>query len=648
MGGLVTCFLPTRMSMLVRPKKLVHDIVVDPVSVANHAVATTKAGALVFKGVLDLIPFQNAMEILVEHSPWLVCCLTVKDDGQTVVATPRTDGDIHEQADRPGYLRYELISRGEVEFPGGNSNNPTDGGFVNMEELFPPTLLCPKMAYSPETTRPLDLKTAVEGLPIAALQITQYMKHFVIGFRLNRAFYDEAATVYLFRFLGNAYSHAGQSTILPPIYKNKDFLSLTSSTSLNRTLDEATSSKNSVFTKETFVAATPKAYLPTAAPSAPNSTFTSSSALNRSESVNANNSNFSQKRSPSTNAIPLTVNHILCLSFIPEKVKDFKKLCVATGGQIATSDIVKALVLKALSQSNPLTMVGGLNSGSVSGKPGERAERGGSLRLSARILPTAPTFTDLQQEGAKDASFNGNPQPKAKLFSLRSMRTPLLIGKESTGEFNRYDCLEVPVSSSRTASNAAIASALATATTTGATTATETTVEGGISSNAGAAYAISPRPTTSSSTSNPPQTLIELTEYCQSQYNAVLKDAEIVYKNECQWLKDFNKYKLISPNIPVAQQQGRPQLSYANDPLAAFVTNWSSLPFEEVHFKDAKFKEILIEPPATVPTNGVQVCITLRVSRSRHVIVANIYSQYKDLLERIRTLAVETEMVNAM
>ena len=56
---------------------------------------------------------------------------------------------------------------------------------------------------------------SVEDLPIASLNVVQFSNHFIISYRLNHAFYDQAAIVYLFQFISDVYTN-GIPTITPP------------------------------------------------------------------------------------------------------------------------------------------------------------------------------------------------------------------------------------------------------------------------------------------------------------------------------------------------------------------------------------------------------------------------------------------------
>jgi hypothetical protein len=162
----------------------------------------TTASALLFPGKIDRTRFESALQVAIQHCPWLVGKFTEREGDapgkKKLFVVPRTEEGT--TAEFPGFLRCDYSDRSSE---GDYSSN------IDLESLLPSNVH-EKMIH-------VHLCFAsLEDLPIAAFNVVQFSNHFVISYRLNHAFYDQGAIVYLFQFIGDIYSHNNVPTIAPP------------------------------------------------------------------------------------------------------------------------------------------------------------------------------------------------------------------------------------------------------------------------------------------------------------------------------------------------------------------------------------------------------------------------------------------------
>ena len=176
----------------------------------------TTASALLFPAKLDRARLDIALQVVVDFCPWLLGRFSERECGdgdspegpkkKQVVVVPRAnDGGVAtaESAtvtEFPGFLRCDYSDR-SAECDYSDS--------VDFESLLPSNV------HEKMINVHLCLDS-VEDLPVAALNVVQFSNHFVISYRLNHAFYDQSAIVYLFQFISDVYSHGNTPTIAPP------------------------------------------------------------------------------------------------------------------------------------------------------------------------------------------------------------------------------------------------------------------------------------------------------------------------------------------------------------------------------------------------------------------------------------------------
>lgn len=166
----------------------------------------TSASALLFPGQLDRVRFDTALQIVIEYCPWLlgrctersVELETEKTGQKKIVVVPRTEGSDTTDAEFPGYLRCDYSDKASEDYSAS----------IDLDSLLPSNV-------HEKMINVMLCLASVEDLPIAALNVVQFSNHFVISYRLNHAFYDQAAIVYLFQFISDVYTHK-VPTITPP------------------------------------------------------------------------------------------------------------------------------------------------------------------------------------------------------------------------------------------------------------------------------------------------------------------------------------------------------------------------------------------------------------------------------------------------
>jgi hypothetical protein len=187
----------------IRARRKVEEITLDKVSEVMSCMTT--ASSLLFPGQLDRGRFDGALQVAVEHCPWLLGryaerdseCVDEHSPGgkkKTVVVVPRVQDASAESSAVgyfPGYLRCDYCDR---------SSECDYSSCIEVDSLLPNDV------HEKMINVHLCL-ASVDDLPIAALNVVQFANHFVVAYRLNHAFYDQAAIVYLFQFIGDVYTH---------------------------------------------------------------------------------------------------------------------------------------------------------------------------------------------------------------------------------------------------------------------------------------------------------------------------------------------------------------------------------------------------------------------------------------------------------
>ena len=167
----------------------------------------TVSSALVFSGEVDEQRFVQALRDTGITSPHIFGVLSAKKDMSGLQVVPRTSlarSDDEAAAASPeaaasnptGVINVEVCDARDVPFAieKGDENQKI------VDKLIPQNVHI-KMIR-------VDLAMALSsGLPIAAFRLTQFQGHFVIGYRLNHVFFDQAGVVSLFHSLSLAYRH---------------------------------------------------------------------------------------------------------------------------------------------------------------------------------------------------------------------------------------------------------------------------------------------------------------------------------------------------------------------------------------------------------------------------------------------------------
>eukprot|EP00349_Pseudokeronopsis_sp_Brazil_P002142 CAMPEP_0202964912 /NCGR_PEP_ID=MMETSP1396-20130829/9036_1 /ASSEMBLY_ACC=CAM_ASM_000872 /TAXON_ID= /ORGANISM="Pseudokeronopsis sp., Strain Brazil" /LENGTH=453 /DNA_ID=CAMNT_0049687431 /DNA_START=44 /DNA_END=1405 /DNA_ORIENTATION=- len=168
----------------------------------------TVSSALVFNGRIDLLRFQTALRDLITYCPWLACAYH-EFGGDRISAEPNLSGD----SAHGSFVCEVDSSYDEQEFYIADHC-----ASVKIADLLPAEVHI-------KMVRPDLALQSVQDLPISAFRITTFRSHFVIGYRLNHAFYDQCAIVELFSFLGDIYHHNGEPTGVPPRFLSRANLS---------------------------------------------------------------------------------------------------------------------------------------------------------------------------------------------------------------------------------------------------------------------------------------------------------------------------------------------------------------------------------------------------------------------------------------
>ncbi len=192
-------------SIVIRVAKTIEPVHLDKIS--EMMACMTVSSALLFPSRLDMSRFETALNLLVEHFPWLVCHVGTNEAGDHSVI-PRLNED------GIAYMCCEVDDRGAKQY---------------SDDIIVGTLL-PKDVHEKMVRVDLAMASAAD-LPICALRVTQFAEHFVIGYRLNHLFFDQNSIVYLFTFLGYLYSQThpalsteGEGTPAVPAVAAPEFL----------------------------------------------------------------------------------------------------------------------------------------------------------------------------------------------------------------------------------------------------------------------------------------------------------------------------------------------------------------------------------------------------------------------------------------
>ncbi len=189
-------------TIIARPTTLLQDVLpLDNISTTMAAMTTSSA--LLFPGQLDLSKFEAALNRLVTYCPWLAGTIAVREDSEggasKTLVVPRKEGDPQPDSPGWGYLLCEVDSKNEIAY---------------SAETGPLNDLLPNNIHIKMIRVDLALGS-VDELPIAAFKVTQFANHFALGYRLNHAFYDQAAIVDMFIFLSHLYSLDGGEITRP-------------------------------------------------------------------------------------------------------------------------------------------------------------------------------------------------------------------------------------------------------------------------------------------------------------------------------------------------------------------------------------------------------------------------------------------------
>ena len=183
-------------AIIIHPQCEIEDVVLDESSL--HKCTTTNSGALVFTGEIDIKLYEAILCLVVRQCPWLVCELVVNESGQVLVSSKKQD-DPHPSPYFSGFLRCEIDDRSNLDF------------HPSLPQLFPMLV--------PENMLRTDLALhEVDGIPICALRISQFMRHFVLSYRMNAMYYDQQSVVYFFTYISHLYMNNGRAKMVSPMF----------------------------------------------------------------------------------------------------------------------------------------------------------------------------------------------------------------------------------------------------------------------------------------------------------------------------------------------------------------------------------------------------------------------------------------------
>lgn len=192
----------------------------------------TVSSALVFNGGIDSARFQAALRDMITYCPWLVGAFH-ESGGDQIEVRPNLSGD---SAHGSFVCEIDSSYNDQEFYLDGHKTS------VKIADLLPQEvhikMLRPDMALE-----------SVQDLPVAAFRLTIFSNHFVIGYRLNHAFYDQCAIVELFNFLGDIYRHNGEPRGQPPRFYPRVNL-----------VDSSSDPKTRFESEEEFLRAAPAGY----------------------------------------------------------------------------------------------------------------------------------------------------------------------------------------------------------------------------------------------------------------------------------------------------------------------------------------------------------------------------------------------------
>lgn len=103
------------------------------------------------------------------------------------------------------------------------------------------------------------------------------------------------------------------------------------------------------------------------------------------------------------------------------------------------------------------------------------------------------------------------------------------------------------------------------------------------------------------------------------------------YPRECAWFKEFPRYR-----------SGRPNTDFLNDRRTCIISNWSSFPYEHIHFDVSTVEELLVEDVPMMSPCGGFVHITFRGTGKHRQLIAILSTQHKGFVDALKALGEET------
>jgi hypothetical protein len=166
----------------------------------------TVSSAMLFKGQIEIEAFKSALSTSINSFPYMTGAMyEEKKDGKCLGAyvLPRKVDDFTPKPEETnGTLEPACL------FENGFMILEHDGFLGDSSGSKEYDLSLPASEYLPKKVNPKMLRfdPSVDGMPIAALKVTQYKSHFIFGIRFNHAFFDCSSVVQFFIFVSRLYS----------------------------------------------------------------------------------------------------------------------------------------------------------------------------------------------------------------------------------------------------------------------------------------------------------------------------------------------------------------------------------------------------------------------------------------------------------
>lgn len=105
------------------------------------------------------------------------------------------------------------------------------------------------------------------------------------------------------------------------------------------------------------------------------------------------------------------------------------------------------------------------------------------------------------------------------------------------------------------------------------------------------------------------------------------------YPNECLWFMDY-------PN----RREGVPSSAFLCDKLSSVVTNWSTFPYEDIHFGESRVYELLLENKTWATPTSSFVRVSFRGIGAERQIIAVCDTLSQEFVDTVKNISAESEL----